>query len=102
MRTLNTRTEAIAAVIAGVALLSGAGTYALWRQEVQMAPQTVTTGNLEVTVTTPFWLMSTNANGAGVGYDDNGDPIVLPLLPGSTLVGEAYVEVEADGFQSGQ
>lgn len=83
---------AVAAAAAGVLLLGGAGTFALWSDQADIAAGTVTIGHLTMTSDAGSW-KDVSDGGEGVPFAAATDKIV----PGDMLEFDQTVNINADG-----
>src|SRR5690606_2413486 len=95
-KTMNNKTKGVIAGIAGLALLGGGTTFALWSDSATLTGATITNGNLDVTATgTMAW--------ADVSSDTVGAPVSIPsigdwrMVPGDALEGSQSLTVEVEG-----
>ncbi len=93
---MNNKTKGVIAGIAGLALLGGGTTFALWSDSATLTGATITNGNLDVTATgTMAW--------ADVSSDTVGAPVSIPIIadwqmvPGDALEGSQSLTVEVEG-----
>ena len=83
---------ALAATAAGALLLGGVGTFALWEDNQSIAAESISTGQLNMTVGTGTW--------ADIS---DGTPVAIPsidgfnVVPGDTLTHTTAVTINAEG-----
>lgn len=93
-KTMNNKTKGVIAGIAGLALLGGGTTFALWSDSDTISGATITNGQLSV-----------DALGAMVWTDESNDVSGSPeidldtfrMVPGDLLRGSQSLEVEVEG-----
>jgi len=93
---MNNKTKGVIAGIAGIALLGGGTTFALWSDSATISGGTITNGNLEVEAIGPLtW--------ADVSSDVSGTPVAIAnianwrMVPGDTLEGSQDLDVQVEG-----
>jgi alternate signal-mediated exported protein len=84
-----------AAGVAGMALLAGGVTFALWQDSETIPGATVTAGTLDITqIGNPVWHdVSTDVAGAPIAIT----PAEFRIVPGDTIRGAQAIGVELDG-----
>lgn len=83
----------IAAAAAGILLVTGAGTVALWQQSETVNAGTVDTGHLKLTVDDNGVWSDISDGGAGVPFNPDTDQIV----PGDVVAYTQTVRIDAEG-----
>ena len=83
----------IAAAAAGVLLVTGAGTVALWQQTETVDAGTVNTGHLTLTVDDNGVWTDISDGGAGVPFD----PTTEQIVPGDVVAYTQTVRIDAKG-----
>ncbi|MCK6209886.1 alternate-type signal peptide domain-containing protein [Georgenia sp. EYE_87] len=91
---MNNKTKGALAGVAGVAILAGGTTFALWSDSDEVDGGVITAGNLDVKLTDHAWY--------DVSDDriDEGHPISLSsfrIIPGDTIRGEFGVDLALEG-----
>ncbi len=93
---MKSKTKGLIAGVAGIALLAGGSTFALWSAEATVAGGTITNGDLNVTAATPLSWVDTSAD-----RTDAGHPIInintWRMVPGDTAEGTVAVDVTLIG-----
>lgn len=87
------KTTGFVAAAAGIALLMGGATFALWNDSADAGGGTITTGNLEVDVLNPTW--------ADVSEDREDERDIdlgnYRIVPGDTIRGKFPIDVALEG-----
>lgn len=83
----------IAAAAAGVLLVTGAGTVALWQQLETVEAGTVDTGHLKLTVDDNGVWTDVSSGGDGVPFD----PATEQIVPGDVVAYTQTVRIDAEG-----
>ncbi len=83
----------IAAAAAGILLVTGAGTVALWQQTSTVDAGTVDTGHLNLAVADDGVWTDISDGGAGVPFDPSSEQIV----PGDVVAYTQTVQIDAEG-----
>jgi len=93
--TMNNKTKGVIAGIAGIALLGGGTTFALWSDSATVAGGTITNGNLEVAaIGTLAWV---DASSPRVDEDHTIDPATWRMVPGDVVEGTQGLGVALQG-----
>jgi predicted ribosomally synthesized peptide with SipW-like signal peptide len=91
---MNNKTKGALAGVAGVAILAGGTTFALWSDSEEVDGGEITSGNLDVKLTEHKWFDVSDDR------TDEGHPIDLStfkIIPGDTIKGEFGVDMALEG-----
>lgn len=92
---MNNKTKGAIAGIAGIALLAGGTTFALWNDDANATGGIITSGNLEVaTIGTTQWV-DTSADRTDKGHDI--DLASFKIVPGDTIQGTFGIAAALQG-----
>ena len=90
---MKNRTKGVIAGIAGLALLSGGTTFALWQDNTNVTGGTITNGDLAVAATPITWV----DNSADRPTHPTVDLTTWKMVPGDTLVGTTTITTTVKG-----
>ena len=93
-KTMNNKTKGVIAGIAGLALLGGGTTFALWSDSDTISGATITNGQLSVTATGSMSWQDVSDATAPVDITSIGD---FRMVPGDSLQGSQSLDVVVEG-----
>jgi len=93
-KTMNNKTKGVIAGIAGLALLGGGTTFALWSDSDTISGATITNGKLSVTATGSMSWQDVSDAAAPVDITSIGD---FRMVPGDSLQGSQSLDVVVEG-----
>lgn len=93
-KTMNSKTKGVIAGIAGLALLGGGTTFALWSDSDTISGATITNGQLSVTATGSMSWQDVSDATAPVDITSIGD---FRMVPGDSLQGSQSLDVVVEG-----